>query len=383
MMGSAPEGSAQPLIEGMIEKSTEGWLFQRYQHKWFQLFPDRLQYHSITDKDIQAGKPETTPPADAIKQVHLHCILDARIKRTMNEFTLVSSSRTFELKANSNLEAQTWVNAVQAQLKVLRAQLDTPLLHGWLEKKKDSPSMVAAPYMSRYFVLTEEYLFYFKQVPEGRASNRWHDLVENPNKHCVALQDMLSVSTVKSAADGKYEFSAALESKMWKLRFETRNYALDWADNIQAALSANQDPIHYGAEHLKSAKLLSQSAMLTPRILRQLWLQLPKDLQVRKWSLAFSLEQDGASLGTLYHKIKDRGSNLMIIQDTLGSIFGVFAPECWSPTHRLFYGRGLCFIFKINQPNGTEDLVSPQTCKPAIVVFTRRSTNGARATPTS
>ena len=80
---------------------------------------------------------------------------------------------------------------------------------------------------------------------------------------------------------------------------------------------------------------------------------LPARLQLYdSWQLMYSLEQHGASLGTLYNRLRlptdKRPGYIMVIKDRVGSIFGAYVNEAYKPTDtRRFYGNGECFLWKL------------------------------------
>ncbi|XBW34967.1 hypothetical protein QEN19_000532 [Hanseniaspora menglaensis] len=79
------------------------------------------------------------------------------------------------------------------------------------------------------------------------------------------------------------------------------------------------------------------------------------------WTMLYSLEQNGASLNTLYrcckeeyenYKLKSNGFTrkgyLLIIQDMEDSIFGLFTNEPFHPlSNHKFYGNGESFLWRI------------------------------------
>jgi hypothetical protein len=82
---------------------------------------------------------------------------------------------------------------------------------------------------------------------------------------------------------------------------------------------------------------------------------LPARLQLYdSWQLMYSLEQHGASLGTLYNRLRlptdKRPGYIMVIKDKVGSIFGAYVNEAYKPTDtRRFYGNGECFLWKLKK----------------------------------
>lgn len=77
----------------------------------------------------------------------------------------------------------------------------------------------------------------------------------------------------------------------------------------------------------------------------------PPRLQLSEtWSLVYSLENDGVSLGTLYHKCLspsfDRGAGfILVVQDAAGGNFGAYLTDPPRPSPS-FYGTGECFLWR-------------------------------------
>jgi hypothetical protein len=100
---------------------------------------------------------------------------------------------------------------------------------------------------------------------------------------------------------------------------------------------------------------------------------------VDEWNLAYSLEQNGVSLATLYEKCDDyrgkRGGFVLVVQDASGSVssmpfqfqcqtnvtsnqvFGAYLSEAPHPsTH--FFGNGECFLWRASVLPAIPDLAS-------------------------
>ncbi|ORX48544.1 TLD-domain-containing protein, partial [Hesseltinella vesiculosa] len=66
------------------------------------------------------------------------------------------------------------------------------------------------------------------------------------------------------------------------------------------------------------------------------------------WQLAYSLDQHGASLSTLYSKAAATGPCILLLRDNDGQVFGAFLNESIQ-THLSYYGTGECFLWKLNR----------------------------------
>ncbi|KAL2045589.1 hypothetical protein N7G274_002017 [Stereocaulon virgatum] len=95
----------------------------------------------------------------------------------------------------------------------------------------------------------------------------------------------------------------------------------------------------------------TDSSILSRAVAEEIRLLIPPRLQLADtWRLAYSLENDGVSLGTLYNKCAapeiPRGSSfILVIQDGAGGIFGAYLTDAPSP-HPSYYGTGECFLWR-------------------------------------
>jgi TLD len=68
--------------------------------------------------------------------------------------------------------------------------------------------------------------------------------------------------------------------------------------------------------------------------------------EAQDWKLVYSTEQHGISIKTLFSNCsKYKTAMILVIKDTLGSVFGAFLSE---PPHldKHYYGNGHCFLWK-------------------------------------
>ena len=68
---------------------------------------------------------------------------------------------------------------------------------------------------------------------------------------------------------------------------------------------------------------------------------------MKKWDLIFSINEDGVSTRTFYFNLAKYNPTIIVIQDTLGNTFGVFASSVWHRTGN-YYGTGESFLFKFD-----------------------------------
>ncbi|KAF6837519.1 oxidation resistance protein [Colletotrichum musicola] len=93
-----------------------------------------------------------------------------------------------------------------------------------------------------------------------------------------------------------------------------------------------------------SARLLSTGVAEEIRIM------LPERLRiVEDWKLIYSLEQDGASLATLYQKAAvyqgRRVGFVLVVRDDAGGTFGAYLSEYPHPAPK-YFGNGECFLWR-------------------------------------
>lgn len=79
---------------------------------------------------------------------------------------------------------------------------------------------------------------------------------------------------------------------------------------------------------------------------------LPVLLQIRpRWHLGYSMAVDGVSLKTLYRQVAEAGPCLLVVEDSVGCIFGAFMSEGIRPGHQCF-GSHECFLFRYPRSAG-------------------------------
>ncbi|KAL6721188.1 oxidation resistance protein 1 [Lecanora helva] len=93
------------------------------------------------------------------------------------------------------------------------------------------------------------------------------------------------------------------------------------------------------------------STILSKAVAEEIRLLVPPRLQLADtWSIAYSLEGDGVSLGTLYNKCSSaklprNTSFVLVVQDAAGGIFGAYLTDPPKPSPS-FYGTGECFLWR-------------------------------------
>ncbi|TGZ82054.1 TLD-domain-containing protein [Ascodesmis nigricans] len=121
---------------------------------------------------------------------------------------------------------------------------------------------------------------------------------------------------------------------------------------ITPSSSRPRTPI-YSPPPLAPLKLTGYAPTTTNRLLtrslgEEIRSLLPARLQLfDTWTLAYSLEQHGVSLSTLYAKtaVKPRSGYVLVVKDTDGRLFGAFVSEGFRPSGGRYYGTGECFLW--------------------------------------
>ncbi|KAF2263543.1 TLD-domain-containing protein [Lojkania enalia] len=112
----------------------------------------------------------------------------------------------------------------------------------------------------------------------------------------------------------------------------------------------------YKSSTTQSAKLLTKALAEEIRLLMPPRLQL-----VDEWNLAYSLEQNGVSLATLYQKSDayrgKRGGFVLVVQDSSGGVFGAYLSDAPHPSSH-FFGNGECFLWRAHLLPALPDLGS-------------------------
>ncbi|KAI7868805.1 TLD-domain-containing protein [Spinellus fusiger] len=112
--------------------------------------------------------------------------------------------------------------------------------------------------------------------------------------------------------------------------------------------------------------------VMTHELAEQLRPYLPHRYRLApNWSLLYSIDQHGISLGTLYRLLKvNKGPCLLIIKDSNDEIFGAFLNEtlvCGTS----YYGTGECFLWKTTktETENTQPHTVTSSLAPKIKVF--------------
>ncbi|KAH0542096.1 hypothetical protein FGG08_003476 [Glutinoglossum americanum] len=135
----------------------------------------------------------------------------------------------------------------------------------------------------------------------------------------------------------------------------------------------------YKSDTPASAQLLSRALAEEIRLLIPARLQLVED-----WDLAYSLEQDGISLATLYKKCEHLSGGkegfVLVVRDGSGGVFGAFLTNPPSPGPH-YYGTGECFLWKASFVSPLSSLPLPPSADTADMTRSTTISNGNGALP--
>lgn len=93
-----------------------------------------------------------------------------------------------------------------------------------------------------------------------------------------------------------------------------------------------------------------RARLLTPAVAEEIRIMVPERQRIEdEWNLVYSLDQDGASLGTLYEKCSTyegtRSSFVLVVKDNEGGLFGAYLSDPPHPSAH-YFGNGECFLWR-------------------------------------
>ncbi|KAK7745944.1 oxidation resistance protein 1 [Cytospora paraplurivora] len=93
-----------------------------------------------------------------------------------------------------------------------------------------------------------------------------------------------------------------------------------------------------------------RARLLTPVVAEEIRIMVPERQRIEdQWNLIYSLDQDGASLGTLYKKcsayVGTRSSFVLVVRDNDGGLFGAYLSDPPHPSAH-YFGNGECFLWR-------------------------------------
>lgn len=97
--------------------------------------------------------------------------------------------------------------------------------------------------------------------------------------------------------------------------------------------------------------MIGESRIMTRHMKVCLRQMVPEIYQYKAWELVFDTAHDGVSYDTLFYKARKYNPTIVLIEDTKGSVFGIYASQVWRES-KDFYGTGETFVFsfKVSAP---------------------------------
>ncbi|ETV83909.1 hypothetical protein, variant [Aphanomyces astaci] len=134
--------------------------------------------------------------------------------------------------------------------------------------------------------------------------------------------------------------------------------------------SSSSSPIYEMPELLggTAADILSDPKV-TKYLVPKIEACLPYRFKHKNWKLSFSLAQHGASLHTLFRRVRRQESTIVVVETEDGDIFGGFATAPWTPCG-LYFGTGESFVFTCHR----KFEMFPWTRKNSLLLFSDENT---------
>jgi hypothetical protein len=106
-----------------------------------------------------------------------------------------------------------------------------------------------------------------------------------------------------------------------------------------------------------SVYLAEPSAILTEAQTRMLQVALPSALQggSHRWELLFTLRRDGANVDTLLRRAAGNPATLLVVRDSRGGVFGMFAAAQWAKNAH-FFGTAEGWVFTFEERHAEDAL---------------------------
>ncbi|KAH6677768.1 hypothetical protein F5X68DRAFT_36070 [Plectosphaerella plurivora] len=143
--------------------------------------------------------------------------------------------------------------------------------------------------------------------------------------------------------------------------------------------------------HGYKSSTTADARLLSHAIAEEIRIMLPERLRiVEDWRLLYSLEQDGASLATLYQKAAAvygrRIGFVLVVRDEAGGTFGAYLSEYPHPATG-FFGNGECFLWRASllaglPPPPSADTANMNIARTTTIATPNRSSFGDALSPT-
>ena len=123
---------------------------------------------------------------------------------------------------------------------------------------------------------------------------------------------------------------------------------------------------------------LESPRLLTMEMMRQLRQAMPSSTQLKIWKRLYSLSRDGDVFQTFLSCVAGNRQTLLVIQTSMGEIFGGFAEAHWGKlalkTDGSYHGTGRSFLFSIHSPE--QALCCDIATSPSCVMLPNDSSEG-------
>lgn len=118
------------------------------------------------------------------------------------------------------------------------------------------------------------------------------------------------------------------------------------ASAVSACAPGKEDEVLQPHSRRRMQRVASESNLIVQQHVEALTEALPERFRHHTWGLAYSTKRDGISLQTLYRRVRGDAPTILVVEDSDGYLFGVFASEAWK-VHERFYGTGETFVFQL------------------------------------
>lgn len=161
----------------------------------------------------------------------------------------------------------------------------------------------------------------------------------NTNDNIDDSYEPLSVIDYKST-------NLVLSVAMRKDYEETIFYTLlDIVNNNEELKTLNSYPHFKGQQSFKFVpKLDFKSNIFSEKQLIELHNNIPNINRFKNFKILYSFERDGISFNTFYQKVSDAQQSIIVIEDDMQNVFGVYVSEEIRNSQK-FYGTGETFLF--------------------------------------
>ncbi|ESP00285.1 hypothetical protein LOTGIDRAFT_141064 [Lottia gigantea] len=172
-------------------------------------------------------------------------------------------------------------------------------------------------------------------------------------KHfCETMPSCISITKLLKVAFG---IRGLTRKEIKKLQVKNEMYVNSKAVLSNHEISRSQSHRSFHGVTLPLSRSFNNRTLYEFSILFQIhliWSWLPPRLAVCQPTLLYTSEEHGTSLRTLYSKVEDYHQTIIVIQTTVGEIFGAFCSASWcerksSNKNLSYFGTGETFVFSL------------------------------------